>query len=80
MSLNQTLKFYLINASIACRAEQNGAIQGHYRQWSRGEALRPLKDFFPFLRKIAISTPFGSHIARFLSYLKQLNCQALKGS
>ena len=33
-----------------------------------------LGDFFHFLRKIAITTPFESHIARSLSYLKKLNC------
>ena len=57
--------FCFINASISSPAKQNDANQGHHRRESGGGAPSPWKIFFHFLRKIAILTPFGSHVERF---------------
>ena len=37
-------------------------------------SVKPPADFYDFSAKVAILAPLGFHFARFLSYLKDLNC------
>ena len=54
------------------RAEQSGATQSFHTDGARGED--PVAGHFLIFReKIIISTQFGSHFARFQTYLNELN-------
>ena len=54
------------------RAERNGSTQASDIDGDLGTKPKSMGNFFDFLKKINILTPFGSHFARFQSYLKEL--------
>ena len=59
------VKFFLFEKCLDCVASQGVLSIISYRRESEGEAPAAVPFFLTFREKITISTPLGSHFARF---------------